>query len=79
MDRYAVAMQELLKIYEISPDNSSSRHRVWMQFPENLQELMMPYLSSRYTILPDETVAVSPVFGSQFGSNYKSWIYKYVI
>lgn len=77
MDRFALAIQETLKIYGISPDTNSPKHSIWKQFPQAHKELMVPFLSSRYTmgqIL--EPITVSPIFGSNSGSDFQTWSYK---
>ncbi|KAB0793869.1 hypothetical protein PPYR_13489 [Photinus pyralis] len=75
MDRFALAIQEALKYYEISPDPSSRKHKLWMDFPDSQKELMLPMLSSRYTLLqPKQKIPVSPIYGSKYGSTYDLWI-----
>lgn len=78
MDRTALAIQEILKTYHISPDERSSKHSIWKQFSEAQQELMKPLLSSRYisalnSLSFDYTL---PIFGSSMGTSFQSWLYK---
>ncbi|CAH1116639.1 unnamed protein product [Phaedon cochleariae] len=79
MDRYALAIQEILKGYEISPDNSSSRFDLWNQFPETQKEVMLPLLSSRYmiahSVLPSNLP--TPIYGSNSGASFHSWLYNW--
>ncbi|KAK5640945.1 hypothetical protein RI129_009492 [Pyrocoelia pectoralis] len=78
MDRFALAIQETLKFYKVSPDVNSSRYKLWMDFPDSQKELMLPMLSSRYTLLqPVEKIPVSPIYGSKYGSTYDLWIYNW--
>lgn len=75
MDRISLAIQETIKLYDISPD--SVRNNLWKSFPEAHQELMIPLLSSRYTMIQNtECVKISPIYGSHFGSSFLLWIHK---
>lgn len=77
MDKFALAIQEILKVHEISPDVNSSKHDLWIKFSESQRELMLPLLSSRYTMAQSvESITLSPIYGSQYGTSYASWIYK---
>lgn len=77
VDRYALAIQELLKVHKISPDANSAKNYLWHQFPELQRQLMLPLLSSRYTIAqPVETVFPAPIYGSNMGTSFQSWIFK---
>lgn len=78
MDRFALAIQEILKTYKISPEKTSSGHRLWNTLSEAQKQLMLPLLSSKYTITqPLEHVNISPIYGSRFGLTYESWLHKY--
>ncbi|RZC32904.1 serine/threonine-protein kinase ATR, partial [Asbolus verrucosus] len=80
MDRFAVAIQEILKNYEIAPEESSSRNRLWKQFPEWQQELMLPLLKSRYIIAQaPEASYSSPIYGTSVGASFHSWIYHWTL
>ncbi|KAF5293803.1 hypothetical protein FQA39_LY03288 [Lamprigera yunnana] len=75
MDRIALAIQEMLKTHGISPDVNSSRYYLWNDFSESQQEVMLPLLSSRYTMVqPVEKIQTVPIYGSQFGSTFLSWV-----
>lgn len=80
MDRIALAIQETLKVYCISPDPNSSKQYLWKQFPEAQQELMRPLLSSRYTMAQStlHNNNITPIYGSSMGSTFQLWIYKFV-
>ncbi|KAJ8938742.1 hypothetical protein NQ318_016037 [Aromia moschata] len=57
MDRYALAIQEILKDHEISPEQSSSKNYLWQRFQQSQREVMMPLLSwtcSLISSLPDQ-------------------------
>lgn len=77
MDRYSLAIQEMLKLYGISPDNNTA---VWNEFPESQREVMLPLLSSRYMIAQPVLASnlPTPIYGSNFGASFQSWLYKYV-
>ncbi|CAH0564186.1 unnamed protein product [Brassicogethes aeneus] len=75
MDRFALAIQEILKSYEISPEENSAKSRLWRQFPESQQELMLPLLSSRYMMAPSEDPNFTyPIYGSNVGMSFDSWL-----
>ncbi|XP_018328651.1 serine/threonine-protein kinase ATR [Agrilus planipennis] len=78
MDRFALAVQEILKMFGISPEPNSTRHRLWNQFPESQRELMLPLLSSRYTMAQTFQVPeISPIFGSSLVTSFQSWIHNW--
>lgn len=76
MDRYSLAIQELLKLYGISPDNNSD---LWNEFPDSQREVMRPLLSSRYMIAQSVLASnlPTPIYGSNSGASFQSWLYKY--
>ncbi|XP_018574027.1 serine/threonine-protein kinase ATR-like, partial [Anoplophora glabripennis] len=79
MDRYALAIQEILKDYDISSDQSSSKYYLWEQFPESHKEVMLPLLSSRYMIaqpIVNNNFPV-PIYGSNVGASFQSWLYNW--
>ncbi|KYB25791.1 Serine/threonine-protein kinase ATR-like Protein [Tribolium castaneum] len=78
MDRFAVAIQEILKNHDISSDESSARNDLWKQFPESQQELMLPLLTSRYIVSEmQEMDFPSPIYGSPEGSTFQTWLYNW--
>lgn len=77
LDRYSLAIQEILKLYGVSPDERSARNHIWKQFADTQQELMLPLLSSRYTVAqPTDSNFSSPIYGSANGTSFHSWVYK---
>lgn len=75
MDRYSFAIQETLKFYEIAPDKS--KNHLWNSLPESQKELLVPLLSSMYTMLPPSTNNnVCPIYGSPLGATFQLWAYK---
>nr|CAI5838056.1 unnamed protein product [Callosobruchus analis] len=79
MDRYALAIQEILKEYEISPEGHSSRKYLWDEFSDTHKEVMLPLLSSRYVV--SQPVLANnfptPVYGSHLGTSFHSWLYNW--
>ncbi|KAJ2945898.1 hypothetical protein O0L34_g4806 [Tuta absoluta] len=72
MDCYALTIQEILKIYEISP--TGSKKDVWDSFPEHMHQIMFPLLSSRYTLAyPSQPKKSHPLFGSQYATTFLEW------
>lgn len=79
MNRHALAIQEILKVYEVSPDENALNHDIWKNFPDNIKELMLPLLSSRYTIADtsDKIITCHPIYGSNLVSSFRDWLYKW--
>lgn len=75
IDRYSLAIQEILKLHGISPGNSI----LWEEFPETQREVMLPLLSSRYMIAQPNLASnlPTPIYGSNSGASFQSWLYKY--
>lgn len=77
MDRFALAIQEILKTQAISPEANSPKHHIWAKLPDAQKELMLPLLSSCYTMVQSiESIPVSPIYGSKFGTTFQNWIHK---
>ncbi|KAL4704204.1 hypothetical protein ACJJTC_011830 [Scirpophaga incertulas] len=76
MDCYALTIQEILKIYDISP--TGSKRDVWNSFPENMHQIMHPLLSSRYTLAyPSQPKKAHPLFGSQYATTFLEWAHNW--
>ncbi|CAH2238336.1 jg17493 [Pararge aegeria aegeria] len=76
MDCYALTIQEILKIYDISP--TGSKKNVWDSFPENMHQIMHPLLSSRYTLAyPSQPKKVHPLFGSVYATTFLEWAHNW--
>ncbi|XP_041978766.1 serine/threonine-protein kinase ATR [Aricia agestis] len=76
MDCYALTIQEILKIYDISP--SGSKKEVWESFPENMHQIMIPLLSSRYTLAyPFQPKKAHPLFGSVYATTFLEWAHNW--
>ncbi|XP_068631581.1 serine/threonine-protein kinase ATR-like [Battus philenor] len=76
MDCYALTIQEILKIYEISP--TGSKKEVWDSFPENMHQIMYPLLSSRYTLAyPSQPKKTHPLFGSIHANTFLEWAHNW--
>ncbi|XP_041373194.1 serine/threonine-protein kinase ATR-like [Gigantopelta aegis] len=81
-DCSAYALQELLQIYQISEpaatkqDGDTRGTKLWRRFPENIQELLIPLLSSKYKLAQetDWSNLPKPIFHSKKGSNFKDWV-----
>ncbi|KAM3961050.1 LOW QUALITY PROTEIN: ATR serine/threonine kinase meiotic 41 [Aphomia sociella] len=76
MDCYALTIQEILKIYDISP--TGSKKEVWDSFPENMHQIMFPLLSSRYTLAyPSQPKKAHPLFGSLYATTFLEWAHNW--
>lgn len=79
MNRYALAIQEILKVYEVSPEQNAQKSNLWNNFSDNMKELMLPLLSSRYTVAisSDKNISNHPIYGTNLGSSFKDWLYNW--
>ncbi|PZC86486.1 hypothetical protein B5X24_HaOG209205 [Helicoverpa armigera] len=76
MDCYALTIQEILKIYDISP--TGSKKDVWESFPEHMHQIMHPLLSSRYTLAyPSQPKKAHPLFGSTYATTFLEWAHNW--
>ncbi|XP_060518372.1 serine/threonine-protein kinase ATR isoform X2 [Cylas formicarius] len=76
-DRVALAIQEILKIYDISPTVTSSRHFLWKKFSESHRDVMTPLLSSKYICVEKSTVYPCPVYGTSGAASFQTWLYNW--
>lgn len=51
-DCFSLAIQEILKAYNISPDGSNKD--LWEKMPFTVQEMIYPFLTSNYTIMTSD-------------------------
>ncbi|CAH0579320.1 unnamed protein product [Chrysodeixis includens] len=76
MDCYALTIQEILKIYDISP--TGTKKNVWDSFPEHMHQIMHPLLSSRYTLAyPSQPKKAHPLFGSTHATTFLEWAHNW--
>ncbi|XP_012551263.2 serine/threonine-protein kinase ATR [Bombyx mori] len=76
MDCYAFTIQEILKIYDISP--YGKKRDVWNSFPENKHQIMYPLLSSRYMLTnPSQPEKTHPLFGSSYATTFLEWAHNW--
>ncbi|XP_026479798.1 serine/threonine-protein kinase ATR-like [Ctenocephalides felis] len=76
MDNFAVAIQEILKFYKISP---TEKKAIWESLPESMQEVMLILLSSRYVVQPSMSPdRIHPIFGSSGASTFSKWAFIWV-
>ncbi|XP_046746064.1 serine/threonine-protein kinase ATR isoform X2 [Diprion similis] len=78
MGCFALAIQEILKTYSISPDGTN-RH-CWKQFPNTIQQMIHPFLNSHYkiTTIKDGNEYPHPIYGSEEGSTFNKWSYNWI-
>ncbi|KAH9492123.1 hypothetical protein Btru_027012 [Bulinus truncatus] len=79
-DGAAFALQELLIIYNISCQGETQvpnpHSKLWKRFPEDIQEILIPLLNSKYVLTIDTKFAnfPKPLYGSSKGKNFKDWV-----
>ncbi|XP_048511999.1 serine/threonine-protein kinase ATR isoform X2 [Athalia rosae] len=78
MGCFALAIQEILKTYSISPDGDNREY--WEQFPNTVQQMIHPFLSSHYkiTAIKDDNEYPHPIYGSEEGSTFDKWSYNWM-
>uniref|UniRef100_A0A8C9W212 Serine/threonine-protein kinase ATR n=1 Tax=Scleropages formosus TaxID=113540 RepID=A0A8C9W212_SCLFO len=76
-DSAAYAMQELLSVYECCESRTDSPgRRLWRRFPEQVQEILEPHLSSRYKSsqkVQNWSNLKKPIYLSSRGSKFAEW------
>ncbi|XP_077396162.1 serine/threonine-protein kinase ATR isoform X2 [Festucalex cinctus] len=76
-DSAAYAIQELLAIFECREGRlDSPGRRLWRRFPEHVQEILEPHLSSRYKSSQKETnwsELKKPIYLSNRGGKFSDW------
>lgn len=78
-DTAAFALQELLKTYKITEPKAGDRNsgRIWKRFPDHVQEILIPFLSSKYALTTnkhDWSKQVTPIYCSEKGHNFENWV-----
>ncbi|KAJ0062993.1 hypothetical protein NL108_010267 [Boleophthalmus pectinirostris] len=76
-DSAAYAIQELLSIFECHEGRTDTPgRRLWRRFPEQMQEILEPHLSSRYKSSQKEvnwSKLQKPIYLSNRGSKFSDW------
>ncbi|XP_076632761.1 serine/threonine-protein kinase atr isoform X1 [Colletes latitarsis] len=77
MDCFSLAIQEILKAYNISPEGINSE--LWNSLPLTMRQIIFPFLTSHYKIaaVSDDKKFPSPIYGSEAGSSVESWAYNW--
>lgn len=76
-DCSAYALQELLTIYKISETSEDeSSKKLWNDFPEHVQEILIPFLTSKYILATkhDWDNLQKPIYCSKKGHTFKDWV-----
>ncbi|XP_020296818.1 serine/threonine-protein kinase ATR [Pseudomyrmex gracilis] len=78
MDCFSLAIQEILRAYEISPQGRNNV--LWNNLPLTTQQIITPFLTSHYKIAAvcDDNEFPHPVYGSEAGSSVESWAYNWL-
>lgn len=77
-DFVAYAIQSLIKEYRITDDRqNTSGFRTWQRFPEDIQEIIVPLMTSRYmmTVIYEWDSLHKPIYrGGRKGFTFESWV-----
>ncbi|XP_043497369.1 serine/threonine-protein kinase ATR-like isoform X1 [Polistes fuscatus] len=78
MDCFALAIQEILKAYNIRPEGKQSK--LWKNLPSTMQQIIFPFLTSHYsiTVKADVRAFPQPIYGSEAGSCVEEWAYNWL-
>ncbi|KOX79522.1 Serine/threonine-protein kinase atr [Melipona quadrifasciata] len=78
MDCFSLAIQEILKTYEISPQGKNSE--LWNSLPVTMKQIITPFLTSHYKIatISDDKSFPHPIYGSEAGSSVENWAYNWL-
>ncbi|XP_046813707.1 serine/threonine-protein kinase ATR isoform X1 [Vespa crabro] len=78
MDCFSLAIQEILKAYDIRPEGKNSE--LWNNLPLTTQQIIFPFLTSHYkiTVVNDIIEFPHPVYGSEAGSSVGKWAYNWL-
>ncbi|KYN10085.1 Serine/threonine-protein kinase atr [Trachymyrmex cornetzi] len=78
MDCFSLAIQEILRAYDISPQGRNNE--LWNNLPSTTQQIIIPFLTSHYKIvtISDDDEFSHPIYGSEAGSSVESWAYNWL-
>ncbi|XP_060828354.1 serine/threonine-protein kinase atr-like [Bombus pascuorum] len=77
MDCFSLAIQEILRTYDISPQGKNSE--LWNSLPVTMKQIITPFLTSHYKIatISDDKTFPHPIYGSEAGSSVENWAYNW--
>ncbi|XP_025264576.1 serine/threonine-protein kinase ATR [Camponotus floridanus] len=78
MDCFSLAIQEILRAYNISPQGRNKE--LWNNLPFTTQQIITPFLTSHYKIatVSDDNDLPHPIYSSEAGSSVESWAYNWL-
>ncbi|XP_076654433.1 serine/threonine-protein kinase ATR [Halictus rubicundus] len=78
MDCFSLAIQEILRAYEITPKGKNSE--LWNSLPLTTRQIIFPFLTSHYKIaaVSDDKMFPHPIYGSEAGSSVENWAYNWL-
>ncbi|KAG6794440.1 serine/threonine-protein kinase atr-like [Apis mellifera caucasica] len=78
MDCFSLAIQEILKTYDISPQGKNNE--LWNNLPVSMKQIITPFLTSHYKIatISDNETFPHPIYGSEAGSSVENWAYNWL-
>lgn len=78
MDCFALSIQEILKLYHVTP-TTTPQSTIWNSFPENQQQIMQPLLTSRYNIaFQTEKPTQHPLYLAAENLQFTRWIHNWI-
>lgn len=78
MDCFSLAIQEILRAYDISPEGKNNH--LWHSLPLTVKQIISPFLTSHYKIatVSDDKKLPHPIYGSEVGSSVENWAYNWL-
>ncbi|XP_034947758.1 serine/threonine-protein kinase ATR-like [Chelonus insularis] len=75
VDSFSLAIQEILRSYEISP--TGRNQKLWNALSHETQQIVVPFLTSHYKILTTINPIDYPIYGTETGSTFDKWIFNW--
>ncbi|XP_044590601.1 serine/threonine-protein kinase atr-like [Cotesia glomerata] len=79
VDCFSLAIQEILKIWEIKPKGGANS-ALWASFPALTRQIIFPMLTSHYTVLSstDTNNINYPIYGTEAAQTFELWVCNWV-
>lgn len=78
-DCFCLAIQEILKVYKISPNSTNSIF--WESMPYTVREMINPFLTSHYIMdfFENQIVYPLPIYGTDMSITFEKWAFNWMM